>query len=74
MMFEEVVKGNYQLKHVKSPNKTVDASYTIVEVTDLNRQFHGRTLGKISNYLSSMYQIDIREDRLNLEWQGVLLT
>ncbi|MCX2679019.1 ATP-binding protein [Galbibacter sp. EGI 63066] len=71
---EEVANGNNTLEHIETDGKSVDESYTIVEVTDLNRQFHGRTLGKIKNYLSSMYRIDIREGRLELEWQGESLT
>ncbi|MEP1032478.1 ATP-binding protein [Ekhidna sp.] len=71
---EEVASGNNTLEHIETGDKLADKSYTIVEITDLNRQFHGRTLGKIRDYLSSMYRIDIREERLSLEWQGELLT
>ena len=71
---EEVAKGNNTLKHVETDGKSKNESYTIVEINDLNRQFHGRTLGKIKNYLSSMYRIDIREERLRLKWQDDWLT
>lgn len=71
---EEVAKGNKTLEYIETEGKSIEESYTIVEITDLNRQFHGRTLGKIRNYLSSMYRIDIREERLDLKWQGESLT
>ena len=71
---EEVANGNNTLAHIETDGKSTEESYTIVEVTDLNRKFHGRTLGKIKNYLSSMYRIDIREERLHLKWQDDWLT
>src|SRR5690606_36455336 len=37
-------------------DKPEDMHYTIIEIFDHNRSFYGRTLGKISDYLSSMYR------------------
>lgn len=47
--------------------------YTIIEVRRHNRKFHGRTLGKIKEFLRSMYRQDFRCGLLTLEWQGVPL-
>jgi len=44
--------------------------YTVVEISRLNRTFRGRTLGKIKDYLASMYRVDLREGRLDLKWRG----
>ncbi|WP_142683037.1 ATP-binding protein [Chitinophaga polysaccharea] len=67
---EDVASGNKVIVPQETQGKDKDISYTVVEITQLNRQFHGRTLGKIRDYLSSMYRIDIREGRLVLTWQN----
>lgn len=46
------------------------AHFTIIEITRLNRTFRGRTLGKIRDYLASMYRSDLRSGQLELRWQG----
>jgi hypothetical protein len=66
---DQVAQGNKTIVPEEFPNKDPQASYTVIEITQLNRQFHGRTLGKIKDYLSSMYRVDIREGRLKLIWQ-----
>lgn len=55
-------------------DKPEDMHYTIIEIFDHNRSFYGRTLGKISDYLSSMYREDFRRGILTLEWRGQQLT
>jgi hypothetical protein len=52
-------------KKAKSP----DLHYTIVEIVDLNRSFHGRTLGKIGEFLRSMYRADLQSQTLQLRWR-----
>lgn len=49
--------------------KPADRHYTIVEIVDLNRHFHGRTLGKIGDFLRSMYRSDLRTGILQLRWR-----
>ena len=49
--------------------KPADLHYTIVEIVELNRTFHGRTLGKIADFLSSMYRIDLQQGQLHLRWR-----
>lgn len=48
--------------------------HTIIEITQLNRRFHGRTLGKIKEFLASMYRQDLRGNLLVLRWRGGALT
>lgn len=53
----------------KTVNESTDKHYTEIIVKSLNRQFHGRTLTKIKEYLQSMYRFDL-QDGLLLLWQG----
>ena len=48
----EVAKGQGGGVDNTSLTKPADLHYTIVEIVDLNRTFHGRTLGKIADFLS----------------------
>lgn len=70
---EEIAKGNKDLHYRAAPDRDPMKSYTIIEVTSLNRQFHGRTLGKIGDYLSSMYRVDLRKGDLKLVWRDQVL-
>ena len=49
--------------------KPHDDHYTIVEVFEMNRKFHGRTVFKIKEFLRSMYRIDLQDQILKLRWQ-----
>ena len=51
-----------------------DSHHTIIEITALNRSFHGRTLGKIADFLRSMYRIDIQNGSLHLIWRDQILS
>ena len=62
-----VAAGNSNLPHGKQ-SKPASEHYTIVEIRDLNRTFHGRTLGKIKKFLRSMYREDFRAGILDLFW------
>jgi hypothetical protein len=66
---DDVASGNNDLPFERGPADP-DAHYTIIEITRLNRALHGRTLGKIRDYLSSMYREDIETGLLRLVWQG----
>lgn len=50
-----------------------EAHYTLIEIRDMYHSFRGRRLGKIKEYLVSMYREDIREGRLVLKWDGAPL-
>jgi hypothetical protein len=53
----------------------VDAKlhYTIITITQLNVSFLGRRVGKVRDYLASMYREDLRTGWLRLRWQGEVL-
>lgn len=67
---DTISKGQNTLPYEEIPNKHKDQHYTVVEIINHNRKFHGRTLGKIRDYLCSMYREDFRNDLLILEWQA----
>lgn len=71
---EAVAGGNALLPEEERKAVAHDKHYTVIEVTKLHRQMQGRTLGKISQFLSSMYRKDIREGLLTLYWHGQELT
>ncbi|MBD2616221.1 ATP-binding protein [Nostoc punctiforme FACHB-252] len=53
--------------------KSQDEHYTIIEITNHNQKFQGRTIGKIKEYLSSIYRQDLRDKILKLLWHGTPL-
>jgi hypothetical protein len=63
---ERVASGDAAL-----PTKVVNGldpnlHYTIIEVREHNREFKGRTIGKIKDHSRSMYRQDFRKGRLSL--------
>jgi hypothetical protein len=67
---EKVASGEQRLPTRVSDGQDPDQHYTVIEIRDLNRALHGRTLGKIKEFLRSMYRQDLREESLDLRWQG----
>ena len=72
---------NIDVDSIASGNKTLECSiaidgieknshYTKIIISDHNRKFHGRTIGKIGQYLRSMYRQDFRDKILTLFWRG----
>jgi hypothetical protein len=64
-----IAGGNNTLPTEERPGQSPDQHYTILEIWNLNRPLHGRTLGKIKQFLRSMYRIDLSEGTLDLRWQ-----
>lgn len=56
------------------PNQDPEKHFTIIEVSEHYRKFHGRTLGKITDFLRSMYRKDIESKQMKLMWRGTELT
>ena len=54
--------------------KPSDRHYTMIEIRRLNRTFQGRTLGKIKDFLRSMYRVDLQAKQMELLWQDQQLT
>lgn len=67
---EDISSGDMDLPYDTSTGVDPDDHYTVVEITNHNRKFRGRTIGKIKDYLRSMYREDLRNDILTLTWQG----
>src|SRR5205807_1176251 len=67
---EAVADGENNLPTLAKGSQQASKHYTVIEITDLNRKFHPRTLGKIRQFLASMYREDLRHDELVLRWQG----
>lgn len=69
-----IVSGTNELPYELIKGKNPSEHYTVIEITQHNRPFEGRTIGKIKNFLRSMYREDFRSNVLTLEWQGTELT
>jgi hypothetical protein len=69
---EKVAAGDAVLP-IERYKKDKNLHYTIVTVRQHHRKFQGRTLGKIKEYLASMYRQDLRDDVMILRWQGAEL-
>jgi len=65
---DAIANGDATLPHVEIPDQSANDHYTIVEISNLNRVFVGRTLGKIKSFLRSMYREDFRNESLLLLW------
>src|SRR5205823_1297163 len=47
-----------------------DSHYTFIEISQLHHTFHGRTLGKIKEFLESMYRRDLSSNFVELGFRG----
>jgi hypothetical protein len=70
---ERVAAGDTDLRDRATP-KPERLHYTTVEIRKLHSKLLGRTIGKIKQYLKSMYRVDLREGRLKLYWEGDPIT
>ena len=66
---ERVASGEADLEESVVNDLEPTEHYTRIEITQLNRRPHGRTLGKIKEFLASMYRLDIDRGDLVLTWQ-----
>ena len=67
---ERVAGGMNDLPNTQIDGKNPDDHYTVIEIRMHNRQFRGRTIGKIRDFLRSMYREDFRIGVLTLLWNG----
>ena len=63
---KKIESGNSELKTSTISEVDPDHHYTRIEIFDHHREFKGRTIGKIKDYLSSMYRQDFRKGSLSL--------
>ena len=59
-----VSSGYNDLPDEQNHNQAEENHYTIVEIRNLNRVFHTRTIAKIRDFLRSMYRQDLRKNTL----------
>jgi hypothetical protein len=71
---EKIASGDEELQESRVEGLDPSQHYTRIEIRDLNRKPQGRTLGKIKEFLSGIYRLDIQRDTMRLLWQGVPLT
>ena len=67
---DDVAAGNGELPNSERRNLPRESHYTVIEIKDHNRLFYTQTLGKIRNFMRSMYRQDIRNNIVTLQWQG----
>ena len=72
----EIVKGNVT-PPISQREVSETAHYTVIEIRSHHRPLRGRTIGKVKEYLQSIYRIDIstgtmvlRYNDEELEWKG----
>ena len=70
---DKIANGDSDLGYIPVPGRPKDLHYTVIEIRDHNQVFHARTLGKIKDFLRSMYRQDLRQGLATIEWRGVPL-
>ena len=65
---QRVGAGDNNLLYHSSPAGT-DDHYTRIEIRQHHKEFRGRTLGKIRDFLASIYRQDLRSGTLDLWWR-----
>lgn len=66
---DAVASGRAELPYQSWPRPEGDHG-TVIEVRKLHSRLQGRTLGKIRDFLRSMYRVDLRGGYLKLFWEG----
>lgn len=66
----KIEKGDPSLETTIVENVKPEGHYTVIEIFDHNREFKGRTIAKIKDYLKSMYRLDFRRKTLALYYNG----
>ena len=67
---DKIANGDNNLGHVSTEGKPENDHYTVIEIREHNHVFHGRTLGKIKDFLRSIYRQDLRNNWVVIEWRG----
>ena len=66
----QIASGNNNLEHYTVAGKPENDHYTVIEIMDHNQVFYPRTMGKIKDFLRSMYRQDLRQGWATIEWHG----
>jgi hypothetical protein len=70
---EKAADGDDDLHEMTVEGLSADLHYTRIEITNLNVKPRTRTQGKIRQFLSGMYKLDIQKGALTLKWQNTPL-
>jgi hypothetical protein len=70
---EKAADGDDDLHETTVEDLSADVHYTRIEITNLNVKPRTRTQGKIRQFLSGMYRLDIQKGVLTLKWQNTPL-
>ena len=66
----EIASGNNDLHYFRVDGKRETEHYTVIEIKEHNQVFRGRTIGKIKDFLRSIYRQDLRHNCIVIEWQA----
>lgn len=67
---DKIVRTGTERLKPKVRKVTPKAHYTEIVMTNLNRPMQGRTVGKILEHLSSMYRVLLRDEKIELRFNG----
>lgn len=70
---DEIVDHTVEELTVQIRRGPASEHYTEIVLTDLHKQLHPRTIGKVKAHLASMYRIFIRDGLLELTYNGEVL-
>ena len=65
-----IANGDNDLHYYSVEGKRKTDHYTVIEIKEHNHVFRGRTIGKIKDFLRSIYRQDLRKNSVVIEWQG----
>ena len=66
---EKIASGYAELTVNKVFADDASKHFTIISISNLNRSLNGRTVGKIRQFLASMYREDLRDQLVTIRWQ-----
>ena len=67
---DDIVDHTVEELTVQTRRGPASEHYTEIVLTNLHRQLHPRTIGKVKAHLASMYRIFIRDGLLELDYNG----
>ena len=69
---DKVANGDLSMP-ILVEEEQVSSHYTQIEISEHNRPLAGRTIGKVKQYLSSIYRVDISKGLMQLSYDGEIL-
>ena len=69
---DKVANGDLSMP-ILVEEEQVSSHYTQIEISEHNRALAGRTIGKVKQYLSSIYRVDVSIGLMQLSYDGEIL-